>query len=388
LKLLYIGLNPIQNTKPYQLMQQVKGIEQTVVYLKSGKEGGYSAKENITQAAFDNDMLSGYQHVILPNKALRPSGFLSCYAPAIRSYVRKNDVVVIYGHHVFTFWIAMIAAKFKSKKLVLTTDATYLEATAESGGWKMKMKPYFLRWLYNTLASGVFVPSTASKQFLLSLGIKEDNIAITPYVVDEDHISKVSANTNKSTFRAARNIAEDDIVFVFCAKFIERKRPMDAIHALAKINNNKTKLIMIGDGPLMSSLKEATDKFGLNDRVLFPGLVKYSELPAYYTASDALVFCSDHEPYGLPVNEAMLCGIPAIVSDRIGARLDLVEEGVTGWVYPTGNVTALTEVMQNAINNKAALATMGEAARKKMQGWSSVTNVQRQLDFFTAKGWM
>jgi len=101
-----------------------------------------------------------------------------------------------------------------------------------------------------------------------------------------------------------------------------------------------------------------------------------------------LVFCSDHEPYGLPVNEAMLCGIPAIVSDRIGARLDLVEEGITGWVYTTGDVQVLAAIMNEAISNKDQLRKMGEAARSKMQNWSSVTNVQRQLDFFKTKGWL
>ncbi|MBC7650288.1 MAG: glycosyltransferase family 4 protein, partial [Deinococcales bacterium] len=210
----------------------------------------------------------------------------------------------------------------------------------------------------------------------------------TPYVVDEDLIQQIALSTNVITFREKLGIAATDIVFVFCAKFIDRKRPMDAIEAFAKINNENASLIMIGTGPLLEVLQKRIDELGLKNKVIFPGIVKYSELASYYTASNVLVFCSNHEPYGLPVNEAMICGIPVIVSDRIGARLDLVDEGITGWIYPSANVESLAAIMQEAINTKDKLPKMGKAAQEKMKHWDSNENVNRQLDFFKAKHWL
>jgi glycosyltransferase involved in cell wall biosynthesis len=145
---------------------------------------------------------------------------------------------------------------------------------------------------------------------------------------------------------------------------------------------------MIGTGPLEEELHRLAQELGVAQRVRFTGLVKYSRLPEYYTMSDALVFCSDHEPYGLPINEAMLCGKPVIVSDRIGARLDLVDEGKTGWVYPVADIAALAQFMRQAIEDPEALRRMGLQAREKMKAWSSEVNVANQVAYFRQRGWM
>jgi len=390
-RLLYISINPIQNAKPYRLLEQRDDLDSLVLYLQQPDAKFFTGKENITKQAFDNDLLSGYQHVFLEgNKPLfgKKKGFFSFCSFKVIPFVRNSDIVIIYGHSLLTFWIAMLAAKWYRKKLVLTTDATYMEGTAESGGWKMKIKPMFLRWLYNRWANAVLVPSSAAKLFLESVGIISNRIGLSPYVVDEDLIEQVSAATDIPQFRSRRGIDKEAIVFVFCAKFIERKRPLDAVEAFAKINNTNARLILIGDGPLKESIQERIAALQLQDKVVLPGIVKYTELPSYYTIADALVFCSDHEPYGLPVNEAMLCGTPAIVSDKIGARLDLVEEGKTGWIYPAGNTEALAGIMQKVVDNAASLPLMGEQAKKKMLEWSSSVNVALQLGFFKAKGWM
>ena len=390
LNLLYISLNPIQNVKPYRLLEQNGAINLMVAYLEKPDASNFPGKENINKSAFDNDLLSGYNHAFIPNKQRlgKTKAFFNYGSTAIWQYVKKADIVVIYGHNFLTYWIAMAAAKFYGTKIILTTDATYIEANDESGGWKMKLKPFILKFLYNSWACAVFVPSTASKLFLIAQGIKEKNIVVTPYVVDEDLIEQIATNTDIASLRHHLNIPITDTVFVFCAKFIDRKRPLDAIEAFAKINNKNASLIMIGAGPLLQQLQQRTNELGLETKIIFPGIVKYSELASYYTGSDVLVFCSDHEPYGLPVNEAMICGIPVIVSDRIGARLDLVDEGITGWIYPSANVESLAATMQKAIDTKDNLLQMGKAAQEKMTHWNSSENVNRQLDFFKLKGWM
>ncbi len=371
-------------------MQQIKQVNLTVVYLEKPDASNFSGKENINKSAFDNDMLSDYNYQFIKNKQWfgKTEGFFSYGSFAICSYIKNADIAVVYGHNFLTYWIAMLAAKLYGTKIILTTDATYIEANDESGGWKLKLKPLILRFLYNNWANAVFVPSTASKLFLLSQRIKENRIVVTPYVVDEDLIQHIARSTSISQFREKLGITATNMVFVFCAKFIDRKRPMDAIEAFAKITNQAATLIMIGSGPLLEMLEKRVTELGIKDKVIFPGIVKYSELASYYTASNVLVFCSDHEPYGLPVNEAMICGIPVIVSDRIGARLDLVDEGITGWIYPTANIESLAATMQHAIDTKDKLQKMGKAAQEKMKHWNSNENVTRQLDFFKLKGWM
>jgi glycosyltransferase involved in cell wall biosynthesis len=174
-------------------------------------------------------------------------------------------------------------------------------------------------------------------------------------------------------------VPEDAVVAIFCAKFLERKRPLDAVRAFAKANVPGSYLVMVGGGPLAASLKEEVARLGIGERVRFTGLVKYSRLAEFYAASDVLVFPSEHEPYGLPVNEAMICGIPAIVSDRVGAGHDLVEDGKTGFKYHRGDVDELAGLLERCLADRELLRTMGEAARRRMQGWSPRENADATI---------
>ena len=381
LPLLYILDKPIQNNLPYRLMAKQADISSTVIYIQSSsaKKSVESINEAVTKVTLSND----YSYHFLPESLFKR--FFE-----LLKYIRQTNVLVVYGY--FNIWqrLAIILAKLLGKKLILTSDATYLQGTYESAGWKLKLKPFLQRFLYNTIAHGLWVPSKASLQYHQSIGVHAQQLAITPYVVDEEMIQSVSAATDKRQFRVEQGIPVYATVFIFCAKFIDRKRPLDVINAFAELvkRNYETRLIMIGDGPLRQSLVVKANELGVNEQVLFPGLVQYSDLPKWYTASDVLVFSSEHEPYGLPVNEAMLCGIPVIVSNRIGARLDLVVEGETGWIYPVGNTASLADCMHEAIDNNEARVQMGVAAKAKMASWSSQTNVQAQVDFFKQKGWL
>jgi glycosyltransferase involved in cell wall biosynthesis len=107
--------------------------------------------------------------------------------------------------------------------------------------------------------------------------------------------------------------------------------------------------------------------------------VKYSRLLEFYASTDVLLFPSEHEPYGLPVNEAMICGIPAIVSDRVGAGYDLVSNGETGFVYPCGDVSALAKILGDVLPDRLLLKSMGERASKRMASWSPAANAEATI---------
>ena len=77
------------------------------------------------------------------------------------------------------------------------------------------------------------------------------------------------------------------------------------------------------------------------------GFVNQSELPAVYASADVLVLPSDgQETWGLVVNEAMACGVPAVVSDAVGCGPDLIEPGRTGATFPFGDIAALAAAIE------------------------------------------
>ena len=83
-----------------------------------------------------------------------------------------------------------------------------------------------------------------------------------------------------------------------------------------------------------------------------------------------MVIPSSYEPFGLVVNESMLCGCPVVASDRVGAVRDLIAHGETGFVYPCGDTTALAKTIRDALQDSSALPSIRTNALAKIRAWS------------------
>jgi glycosyltransferase involved in cell wall biosynthesis len=79
--------------------------------------------------------------------------------------------------------------------------------------------------------------------------------------------------------------------------------------------------------------------------VEFAGPRKHSQLPEVYHSADVLLLPSTSEAWGLTVNEGMLCGLPAIVSDRCGCARDLVNDG-TGWSFNPNDAAGFVQILE------------------------------------------
>jgi len=378
---LLVSAQPIQNSQPMRLMADDARVDVLTAYCSLPDRKMWRDPEQKTREAFDVPVLDGYRWKQLRNYSPRPrlEKFYGLINPAVISLVSSSDCCVIYGHSYISFWLAIATAKILRKPLLLGTDATSLQSHYGGSSWKSSLKKKVFPFLYKRIADLVLVPSTASKRFIRSLGIPEERIAITPYVVDNDYIAKVASQADRRAVRESWQVADDSVVALFCAKFLPRKRPLDALRAFARANVPNSYLVMVGEGPLADSIKEEAKRLDVEHKVRFPGLIKYSKLPEAYASSDVLVFPSEHEPYGLPVNEAMICGIPAIVSDRVGAGFDLVENGETGIVFPSGDVESLTGILRDVLADRARLKRMGEAARKRIETWSPRENAEATI---------
>jgi len=81
-------------------------------------------------------------------------------------------------------------------------------------------------------------------------------------------------------------------------------------------------------------------------RAAWAGFLNQSELGRAYAVADCLVLPSDWaETWGVVVNEALATGLPCVVADRVGCAPDLVTQGKTGEVFPTGNLAELTAAL-------------------------------------------
>jgi glycosyltransferase involved in cell wall biosynthesis len=112
------------------------------------------------------------------------------------------------------------------------------------------------------------------------------------------------------------------------------------------------------------------------ERTRFLGFVNQTGLPPIYRSSDLFVLPSEYDACPVVVCEAMLCGCPVVLSDQVRGRFELVKDGVTGFIYPCGNVDVLAKILANALGNRAELSELSRNAVTRMETWSPRENVE------------
>jgi glycosyltransferase involved in cell wall biosynthesis len=96
----------------------------------------------------------------------------------------------------------------------------------------------------------------------------------------------------------------------------------------------------------------------------------------------------DGETWGLVVNEAMVCGLPAIVSDRVGCGPDLVEPGVTGAVFPFGDIPALARQLCEMAADRARARALGLRAQERVAKYcveNAVAGTLQAIEFVVGR---
>jgi glycosyltransferase involved in cell wall biosynthesis len=358
-------------------------MEATVAYCSlSGAEAhedpGFGVK-----VAWDVPLLEDYLWIQIKNFSRRPAvgKLFGLINPGVWKLIRTGrfDAIAIFtGYVCVTFWIAVMAAKLSGIPLIYGTDATALRPV-DGRNWKASAKKYFWPRLFG-MADMVVAPSSGTVELMRSLNIPGQRIALMPYVVDNEWWLTNAERVDRTAVRRSLQIPEHASVILFCAKLQPWKRPQDLLRAFARASILGAYLVYAGDGAMRERLEREAADLNVRDRVRFLGFVNQTGLPQVYCSSDLLVLPSEYEPFGLVVNEAMLCGCPVVVSDRVGARFDLVKENETGFVYPVGDVETLGALLIRALQCRDRLKHMGRTAQQKMDQWSPQRYVQSFVD--------
>jgi glycosyltransferase involved in cell wall biosynthesis len=333
---------------------------------------------------WDVPLLDGYSWTEVPNSGSGSDSFFGLYNPGLWNLIRKGrfDAVLCHtGYLRATFWIAYFAAKLSRSAFLFGGDTVNL-SPLDRRRWKRPVKRVLWPVLFR-LADQVIVPSSGSRDLMLSLRIPAERISLTPYVVDNDWWLAQSAQVERNAVRASWGASNSDRVVLFCAKLQPWKRPQDLLDAFSRAALNNALLIFAGDGPLRPSLEREAVKLGVANRVRFLGFVNQTQLPAIYTAADLMVLPSGYDAFGVVVNEAMLCGCSVVASDEVGAARDLITHGKTGFVYPCGDIEALQRILLTALADSNHLREMGRAARQRLESWSPAQNVESTVRAIT-----
>jgi len=320
---------------------------------------------------WDIPMMEGYESELLENVAEWPElgTFAGCDTPQVAGTLSrwKPDLAILTGWQSKMLVQAWWACVRLGVPRIVRGESN---AMAHRALWKRAAHRVWLRGFDQFLAIGV-----ANRDFYRQAGIPESRIHPCPYFVDNQRFA-IAAGTlrdRRNELRGRWAIPEDKTCFLFCGKLIPKKHPLDLLQALprAVAAGASAHVLVVGDGELMAQARAAVERERLP--VTFAGFLNQTEIVAAYVAADCLVLPSDTgETWGLVVNEAMACGIPAIVSDQVGCGPDLVSDGVTGATFPLGDVDALARRLVELSSDLARLRAMGAAAYERVSAQYSV----------------
>lgn len=135
--------------------------------------------------------------------------------------------------------------------------------------------------------------------------------------------------------------------------------------ALARLQGlpPSVRLRIVGGGPQEKALKQLALSLHLEPVVDWLGSVPHVEVPQHLKALDLYVALSRQESFGVAVIEASAAGLPVLVSD-VGGLPEVVSDGHTGWVVPSGDLTAAAERMRWTCQHAEAARAIGQAGRE------------------------
>ena len=346
---------------------------------------------------WDVDLLAGYQHTFLKNVSRNPgaSHFSGCNTPEIASIISPNskletrnsklfDALIVNGWHLKCYWQAVRACRRAGVPVFVRGDSQLLTPRSRLKTW---IKEVTYRVLLRQF-DGFLVVGQRNAAYLAHYGVPAAKMFLVPHFVDNGWFREKAdiGSKQRAEIRNTWGAGEKDFVALFTGKFISKKRPADLLQAMVKLKAHLTPslsrsdaervevkpgegtnilAVFVGSGELEKELRVLAAQENL--RVHFAGFKNQSELPACYAAADVLVLPSDGgETWGLVVNEAMACGLPAIVSDAVGCAPDLIEAGRTGFTFPLGDVTALAD-------------RLSRISKMRQQGWDFSADLKRKM---------
>jgi glycosyltransferase involved in cell wall biosynthesis len=279
---------------------------------------------------------------------------------------RFRNAPYIWQHHDLFQTRGLKLAKQLGVPSVLFVDAPYVWESRKWGVPRLGWEWLATRWgdsLPCRKADLVLVVSEEVKRAVLSLGVEESRVLITPCTVSPARFDKAQGKEVRKSLGLT-----DNFIIGWVGSFrkfhnldllVEAFRDASALLPHAK-------LLLVGDGPERIRLQEKVSTFGLKDRVIFSGNIPHNEIHDFISSFDVAVLPS-HSNDGfhyspLKLREFFAAGVPVIAS-AVGDVKLVIEESDGGWLVPPGSKDSITDMIVRVESDRLALHSAASRAK-------------------------
>jgi N-acetyl-alpha-D-glucosaminyl L-malate synthase BshA len=189
-------------------------------------------------------------------------------------------------------------------------------------------------------------------------------IEVVPNFVNCDLYTPINDEKKRAEERE-RLARPDEAILMHLSNFRPVKRVVDVVRIFAQVvKEMPAQLVLVGDGPERSAAEWLARDLHIQEKVHFLG--KQESVNELLPLADLLLMPSELESFGLAALEAMACKVPSIAT-RVGGVPELIDDGVTGLLYPVGDVDAMAQGALGLLKDHARMEAMRVAGRKTAQ---------------------
>ena len=319
---------------------------------------------------FEND--KGVKVYRIDNYNINPMNFIdwimqmnfNMVAKASELIAKEGEFDVIHAHD----WLVGYAAKTLKQSYNIPIVATiHATEAGRNSGIHDETQRYIndTEWLLTYEASEVIVNSNYMKNELQRLfGLPFEKINVVPNGVNLTTYSGVERDYD---FRR-QYAADNEKIILYVGRLVYEKGIQHLIAAMPKIlaNYHDSKLVIAGRGGMIDELRQEAHNLGIDNKVYFAGYMDSKQVAKMYKCADVAVFPSTYEPFGIVALEAMLAGIPTVVSD-IGGLNEIVQHCENGMKTYAGNANSIADSVLQLLYNPQLCDNVVKRAKLKVK---------------------
>src|SRR3989344_3374176 len=253
-------------------------------------------------------------------------------------------------------------------------------------GKKLDEQAFILNWLRELIikrADVVTVISNYLKEYVRNIS-NNKKVFLIPNGVDLKNFQFPISNF-QSNFNLQTSEPENTKTIITVSRLVPKNGTEDLIEALNLLNSKykifNLKLIIIGDGPLLASLRFKVKSLKLEDSVKFIGKIPNEMIPQYLAQADVFVRPSLSEGLGTAFLEAMAAGLP-VIATPVGGISDFLKDGETGLFCRVGDPEDIAAKISKVLSDgvlKSRLILNGRKLVEEKYTWDKISDKFREL---------